>query len=302
MKISQMLKVLGLALLIAALGSAIQAGSPSPPAGMVLIPAGSFEMGDNFNEGYPDERPVHTVMVSGFYMDKFEVTKELWDEVADWAGDHGYDIRPEDGDGKAPDHPVLYISWYEAVKCANARSEKEGLTPAYYTDSSHSTGYRRGSIDLSIDDVKWDANGYRLATEAEWEKAAHGGLEGKRYPWGDKAPVCEDGVRNGARFDDDNRCDDVGTAPVGTYSPNGYGVYDMAGNVLEWVWDWYDSDYYEVSPQSDPRGSLDGSDRVSRGGSWYNYAIFCRVALRFNDWPGYSGEYFLGFRLVRTAP
>jgi len=237
MKISQMLKVLGLALLIAALGSAIQAGSPSPPAGMVLIPAGSFEMGDNFNEGYSDERPVHTVMVSGFYMDKFEVTKELWDEVADWAGDHGYDIRPEDGDGKAPDHPVLYISWYEAVKCANARSEKEGLTPAYYTDSSHSTGYRR-----------------------------------------------------------------VGTAPVGTYSPNGYGVYDMAGNVLEWVWDWYDSDYYEVSPQSDPRGSLAGSDRVSRGGSWYNYASFCRVALRFNDRPGYSGEYFLGFRLVRTAP
>jgi len=270
---------------------------------MVLIPAGSFQMGDGFNEGGSDERPVHTVFVSAFYMDKYEVTKALWDEAASWAAANGYDLGPADGStytdgiGTPADHPVVSVSWYEAVKWANARSEMEGLTPCYYTDSLHSTVYRTGNVDLQNDWVKWDADCYRLPTEAEWEKAARGGLEGKRYPWGNEAPACTTGVPNGARF----RPCSTGTAPVGTYSPNGYGLYDMAGNVWEWVWDWYDFDYYEASPGSDPRGPVSGLDRVVRGGSWGNHWFVIRVAYRFSGLPGLE-SIGLGFRLVRRVP
>ena len=273
-----------------------------PSAGMALIPAGSFQMGDSFNEGDSDELPVHTVTVSAFYMDKYEVTKALWDEVAEWAAANGYDIGPEDGStdrsdgsGKADEHPVTYVSWYEAVKWANARSEKEGLTPCYTVDGNV---YRTGR---SAPDCNWGANGYRLPTEAEWEKAARGGLDGRRYPWGNEDPVCEAGARNGARFDDNNRCDDIGTAPVGTYSPNGYGLYDTAGNVWEWCWDWYNSGYYSSSPGSDPRGPASGASRVERGGGWSGSAYYCRVANRYGVSPGY-GNNALGFRLVRRAP
>jgi len=277
----------------------------SAPAGMVEVPGGSFKMGDSFGEGDSDELPVHTVNVSGFYMDKFEVTKGLWDEVADWASSHGYDIGPgdgstarSDGTGSASEHPVTFVSWYEAAKWANARSEQEGLVPMYYTSSTQSTVYRTGKVNVRNDWVKWNANGYRLPTEAEWEKAARGGLSGKRYPWGDGAPVCESDALGGTRFDDDDKCNDIGTASVGTYLPNGYGLYDMAGNVWEWNWDWFGS--YASSSVSDPRGPASGSSRVERGGSWVNIAIVVRVALRLFFGPG-VGIFFVGFRLVRAV-
>ena len=283
------------------------------PAGMVLIPAGSFQMGDSFNEGYPSERPVHTVYVSAFYMDKYEITKALWDEVASWAEANGYDIGPEDGSGKGPDHPVYYVNWYEAVKWANARSEKEGLTPAYYTDSSQTTVYRRGEVDVPIEGVKWNANGYRLPTEAEWEKAARGGCVGHRFPWCDTDTI----QHSRANYDSSSSYSydtsptrgyhpdyDTGdypyTSPVGSFAPNGYGLYDMAGDVWEWVWDWYDRDYYSVSPGSDPRGPVSGSSRVGRGGSWNDYAFGCRAADRYDHEPAYSSSP-IGFRVVRPA-
>ena len=214
---------------------------PAPAlGGMVLIPAGSFQMGDSFGEGDSDERPVHTVTVSAFYMDRYEVTKALWDEVASWAAANGYDIKPEDGSGKAKDHPVYYVSWYEAVKWANARSEREGLAPCYTLGGKV---YRTGQ---SAPDCNWSASGYRLATEAEWEKAARGGLSGQRYPWGNDID-CARANYNYYRCVDD-------TTPVGSYPPNGYGLYDMVGNVWEWCWDWYSENYYLGSPGSDPRG------------------------------------------------
>jgi formylglycine-generating enzyme required for sulfatase activity len=271
--------------------------SPQPPggsaptsAGMVVIPAGSFQMGDAFNEGASDERPVRTVIVSAFAMDKYEVTKAVWDEVASWASSHGYDIGPGSVSGTGPAHPVTGATWYEAVKWANARSEKDGLTPCYYTDAALRSVYRTGQVSVQNDGVKWTANGYRLPTEAEWEKAARGEAVARRYPWGDTDTI--DATR--ANYDGNNG----GTTPVGSYPANGHGLYDMAGNVWEWCWDWYGSD---LPGGVDPRGPASGSGRVLRGGSWYVYANSCRVANRGDCWPDYElGN--LGFRLVRRAP
>jgi formylglycine-generating enzyme required for sulfatase activity len=149
------------------------------PSGMALIPAGSFTMGDCTGDGNSDELPLHTVYVSAFYMDKYDVTKALWDTVYQWAIAHDYTFDYP-GSGKASTHPVQAIDWYDCVKWCNARSEKEGKTPAYYTDAGLSVRYRTGQVAPY---VSW-SSGYRLPTEAEWEKAARGGASGQRFPWG----------------------------------------------------------------------------------------------------------------------
>jgi hypothetical protein len=138
---------------------------PAAPPGMVLIPAGSFTMGNCMNpsEGNPDELPLHTVYVSAFYMDKYLVTKSLWDTVYQWAIVHGYTFDYA-GSGKASTHPVQNIDWYDCVKWCNARSEEEGRVPAYYTDVGLSVRYRSGQVAPY---VNWSA-GYRLPTEGEW--------------------------------------------------------------------------------------------------------------------------------------
>jgi formylglycine-generating enzyme required for sulfatase activity len=268
---------------------------PIPPAGMALIPAGSFTMGDFFNEGASDGRelPLHTVYVSAFYMDKYEVTKALWDEVRAWANANGYDLGTV-GQGKGANHPVVFINWYAAVKWCNARSEKEGRTPAYYTSASQTTVYRTGLVNVQNDWVKWNA-GYRLPTEAEWEKAARGGASGRRFPWSDSDLI----QHNRANYKSDSY-DAYDTSPTHGYHPtfndgatpytspvdffpaNGYGLHDMVGNVWEWCWDWFGSTYYGSSPSSDPRGPASGSLRVLRGGSWNSLAILCRTAYRFH--------------------
>jgi formylglycine-generating enzyme required for sulfatase activity len=263
------------------------------PAGIALIPAGNFQMGDNFKEGSSYERPVHTVNVSAFYMDVNDVTVGLWNAVIIWAAAHGYDLGPRSGpDNPGDKYPVVGVSWYEAVKLANARSEMEGLTPVYYADSSQQMVYRTGNLDLSNDAVKWSANGYRLPTEAEWEKAARGGLEGQRYPWGNDIDCTK------ANYSlDKEQC--VGhTSPVGSYPPNGYGLYDMVGNVWQWVWDWYNAGYYLISPGNDPRGPASGYIRVLRGCYWVNTASLCRITVRTRREPSLE---LLGFRLVRAA-
>ncbi|MEO8428699.1 MAG: SUMF1/EgtB/PvdO family nonheme iron enzyme, partial [Verrucomicrobiota bacterium] len=154
---------------------------PNTPADMAFIPPGLFTMGDTFGEGGNYELPLHDVNVSAFHMDKYEVTKELWDGVYGWATNHGY-IFQYGARGKANNHPAHSVTWHDAVKWCNARSEKELRTPAYYTDAKQTNVYRGflGIMDNSW--VKWDA-GYRLPTEAEWEKAARGGASGRRFPW-----------------------------------------------------------------------------------------------------------------------
>jgi hypothetical protein len=121
---------------------------------MALIPAGSFTMGNckDPSEGWSDELPLHTVYASAFYMDKYDVTKALWDSVYQWATSHGYNFDYP-GSGKAANHPVQTIDWYEAVKWCNARSEMEGRTPAYYTSAAQTTVYRTGEVDMGNSSV-----------------------------------------------------------------------------------------------------------------------------------------------------
>jgi formylglycine-generating enzyme len=289
-------------------------GHATYPSDMVLIPSGSFSMGNALSasgDGNLDELPVHTVNLSAFHIDQYEVTKAKWDEVRAWAVVHGYGFDYP-GEGKASDHPVQMMKWYDAVKWCNARSEKEGLVPCYYTDDAQTAIYRVGSIAITSAQVKWTANGYRLPTEAEWEKAARGGLSGKRFPLGDTISHSEanydvrtsDGTTHYYGYDVSPTfgCHPTYVAggvpytnPVGVFGANGYGLYDMTGNVWEWCWD-HKGDYPSAS-QTDPRGSETGA-RVLRGGGWWSYAVSCRVASRGTASPSIADDEW-GFRCVR---
>jgi formylglycine-generating enzyme required for sulfatase activity len=288
-----------------------------PPAGMVLIPAGPFEMGRQSSSGGPggpggpggaNDLPVHTVMVSAFYLDQFEVTKALWDDVKTWGAANGYTDLPA-GRGQGSFHPVQDINWYAAVKWCNARSEKEGLTPVYHTDAGQGTVYRTENINLEETFVNWSANGFRLATEAEWEKAARGTLVGNTYPWGNSITGADANYyASGDPFEPGASPD---TTPVGYYDgdqvpagvnrANGYGLYDMSGNVWEWCWDWYDGSYYASSPVTDPRGgtSTASGARVLRGGSWVTFtSLTLRCANRSFNNPVVD-NFSIGFRSAR---
>ena len=275
---------------------------------MALIPAGTFLMRDTFGDwipqlGLPPQIPVSLVFVSAFYMDKTEVTKALWDEVTVWGNSHGYDLDGKGG-GRAPDHPVHSVVWFDVVKWCNARSQKEGREPAYYTDAALTQVYKSGQVAPF---AKWTA-GYRLPTDAEWEKAARGGASGHRFPWSDSDTISHSRANYNSRGDETFDVSptrgyhptyavglDPYTSPVGSFAPNGYGLYDMAGNVWEWCWDW--EGIYSSEPQSDPRGPATGFFRVIRGGSWNYYAVSCRSANRDVGPPGYRYAGF-GFRSV----
>ncbi len=269
---------------------------PNPPINMVLIPAGSFTMGDNLDGDTSSALPLHTVFVSAFYMDRYEVTKALWDDVYQWATNNGYNFDYADsGQGKATNHPAHTMTWYDCVKWCNARSEKEGRTPAYYTSVALTTVYRGGQVTVANSWVKWNA-GYRLPTEAEWEKAARGGSRGHRFPWSNVDTISHSQANYYAgssypynmsypttyhpAFATDGF---PYTSPVGYFAPNGYGLYDMAGNVWNWCWDWHSDTYYITSPTTNPRGPVSaGPGRVVRGGSWIAAVRGCRSAHRVN--------------------
>jgi formylglycine-generating enzyme required for sulfatase activity len=294
----------------------VTADDAAAPSGMALIPAGSFTMGDTFNDSDISwgERPTHSVFVAAFYMDRYEVTKAQWDEVYQWATNRPAGVRysfdyGDSGQGKAANHPAQTMTWYDAVKWCNARSEKENKTPAYYTSAALTTVYRSGPVDVQTNWVNW-SSGYRLPTEAEWEKAARGGASGHRFPWSNVDTITHSQANY---YSSSSYAYDISptrgyhqtftngvapyTSPVGYFSPNGYGLYDMAGNVWEWCWDWWSGTYYSSSPGTDPRGPATGSDRVIRGGGWVINAIYCRTAYR-DDYGPANRSLNIGFRSV----
>lgn len=281
---------------------------PALPPNMVLIPAGAFDMGDTFYEGFVWELPIHTVNVSAFYLDKYEVTKALWNQVQAWSLAHGYSYD-NPGSGKGTNHPVHSLNWYDMVKWCNARSEMDGRKPCYYTDAALTQVYRTGQAAPYVD---WNA-GFRLPTEAEWERADRGGVSGHRFPWSDSDTISHS--RANYYSDPSAYSYDVSptsgyhpafadgvfpyTSPVGSFAPNAYGLYDMAGNVWEWCWDW--SGNYTTDPQTDPRGPASGSARVGRGGNWDYFPEHCRAAYRYGNSPDYIATN-IGFRCAMSAP
>ena len=291
----------------------------------VLIPAGPFQMGDTFGEGGSDELPVHTVTLSAFEIGKYEVTNEEVADVFSWALGQGLvtatasslrgvannqeylDLDSSscqiswDGsqlvvDVGKEDYPCVEISWWGSIGFCNARSHQDGLQACYnLTD---------GSCDFS-------RNGWRLPTEAEWEKAARGGVAGQRFPHGDTIGHADANyhARESSLTYDNGPGDSLfhptwntGTFPytslVGTFAANGYGLYDMAGNVWEWCSDWYGWTSYGSSPGTDPTGPSTGSDRVLRGGSWFSGADGARCADRLGLTPT-NTHLSIGFRLAR---
>ena len=276
--------------------------APAVPAGFALVPAGSFTMGyvslDN-GDGYMIP---HDVAVSGFVMQTKEVSKSQWDTVKAWGATRGYTDLPTKST-TGPTYPVR-SSWSDALKWCNARSEMDSLTPCYTVNGQPMR------VGTATPDVDWNANGYRLPTEAEWEKAARGGLVGKRFPWGDTISRSQ-----AVYFSSFNDPYDLGGgggadpvhgisgAPVGSFQPNGYGLYDMAGNVAEWCWDRFSQGYYLTSPKVNPYGPNSISypeTRVVRGGAGNSYANWCRSSFRYGDFldPWYQH----GIRPVRGHP
>ena len=264
--------------------------SKPPRPKLVRVPAGPFRMGDNLDQtSYA--LPVHTVDLDEFSIDRYETTYALWKEIYDWAVVHGYefDNAGQNGStGQGNNLPVVMVSWYDAVKWLNARSEKEGRTPVYYIDDAHASVYRTGRVDLANAQVNWAAGGYRLPTEAEWEKAARGSLAGRRYPWGDELGP--------GRANDSMGC----TVPVGIYPANGHGLYDMAGNVFEWVWDLGSEQqgyHWAGEGAQNPRGpdASDKGTRIRRGGGFSYGSQYLKCSQRMFRRPTYTAPYF-GFR------
>jgi formylglycine-generating enzyme required for sulfatase activity len=287
---------------------------------LVLIPTGEFLMGspDSDKDAQDDEKPQHRVRITRpFYMGATEVTvgqfRKLvestglrtkaetdgkggygWNEAkGTWEQDAKYTWR-NPGFAQTDDHPVVEVSWNDAIAFCNKLSELEGLRPYYQFAAGAQSG----------------GDGYRLPREAEWEYACRAGTT-TRYQVGDdpetlaevgnvadatlkaKGGVFSTGttisVRDGYVF----------TAPVGRFRSNAFGLFDMHGNVWEWCWDGYAADYYKGPPGADPRGPLQAADRVNRGGGWNLNPRYCRAADRDWNTPGHrSGS--LGFRLARV--
>ena len=230
----------------------------------VSIPGGSYLMG-NVEGGDLIEHPTHQVTVAAFEMGVTEITQEQYLSITG--------TSPSFFCGEC--YPVQSVSWFDAARFCNQLSEKAGLTPCY---------------DESTWECNYSVNGFRLPTEAEWEYACRAGTETAYYSG-----------------DDESDLDTVGwykensgetPHPVGQKAPNGYGLYDMHGNVWEWCNDWYVEDYYATSPTDNPIGPQSGTYKMERGGSWYNGAWGCRTTYRVKHLPSFAHD-ALGIRVIR---
>lgn len=284
--------------------------------GMAYIPAGSFTIGDTL-DGLANARPTN-VYVSAFFMDRTLVTSNLWFTVYNFATNSGYSFTNA-GAGKADTHPVQMVDWFDCVKWCNARSQWMGRQPVYFTDPALTQIFTNGETNVTVY-ANWTNNGFRLPTEAEWEKAARGGLSEQRFPWGStiswsQANYFGDSLAvdtNGFAYDlstaygvDPAFSYGPGTftSPVASFPANDYGLFDMAGDVTEFCWDWFNVPPYPTgSPYlggSDPRGPATGAYRIIRGGDWEGRADSARCAFRIALFPTDRDNYS-GFRCVRA--
>ena len=246
------------------------------------VPAGTYTIGSPTSESdrSSDETQHSVTLTHGFLIGTTEVTQGQYKALmgTNPVVSQSDCFKVGNAAGPADDEPVYCVSWVEAAQLANAASAKEGLESCY---------------QIAGDTVTWPGGpactGYRLPTESEWEVAARGGGSGIYAGGNDLGSLGWFGGNSGGR-----------THPVGQKSPNGYGLYDMSGNVLEWTWDIYNETYPSGSV-TDPTGASDGPDRVLRGGSWTSPAVDARSALRLRVIPNSRGGY-LGLRLSRTIP
>lgn len=263
------------------------------PSGMIFIEGGTFQMGAN--DEMPDEAPVHEVAVKSFLMDEHEVTVA---EFAEFVEATNYRTEAEK------------FGWSGAFNMTTGEWEKSDGADWRHPDGANSAAEANEPVcQISWNDAREYAKwaGKRLPTEAEWEYAIRGGLDGKRYSWGD---TLRPGGKPAANwwqgvFPANNTGEDgfVRRAPVKSFAPNGYGLYDMTGNVWEWTADRYAEDYYLDSPRENPAGAKTGEERAIRGGSWMCAENFCtsyRNSARSHATPD-SGMNNLGFRCVRDA-
>lgn len=266
-----------------------------PPENMVLVKGGCFDMGDAFGDGDRDERPVHEVCVDDFYIGKYEVTVG---EFKKFVEETGYKTEAEKGNGCAtwienrwiykPDrtwfnpgfpqsdkHPVVCVSWNDAMEYIKWKNKSENRN-------------------------------YRLPTEAEWEYAARDRGKKYKYSWGNGEPagnIADKTAKKKFRdwtilegYDDGY----VYTAPVGSFKPNDAGLHDMTGNAWEWVYDWYEPDYYSKGIKNNPKGPETGRLKIARGGAWINFPWFLRTTLRDTNEPDDRSD-IMGFRIALPA-
>ena len=267
------------------------------PTRFVFIKAGTFKMGSTA-EG-SDEQPVHEVtLTKNFYMSKYEVTQGEYEKYCTYGGS-----SPSSDYGEGNGYPAYFVSWYDALVYCNKRSIDEGFTPCY-SINEETDPTKWGTVPKLRDSrwneviCDWDADGYRLPTEAEWEYAARAGnntTSSTIY----SGTTSSSSIGSYAWYEYNSYSK---THYVGTKKANAFGLYDMSGNVWEWCWNWYTSSYDTTKEAgNDPTGVMVGcSERVSRGGSWYNVLDSCSVSIRCSDYP--SARFSnVGFRVVRAC-
>jgi formylglycine-generating enzyme required for sulfatase activity len=288
---------------------------PGPGGDMVWIQPGTFSMGSPTNESDRNsDETEHSVTLNGFFMGKKEVTQGEWEQIM---GENVYCWFP-DGESYADvsrwrEFPVEVISWYETIVYCNKRSMNENLPPVYEMQAATGTNWSTdpstwGAIPESST-TRWnnvrmvaDSTGYRLPTEAEWEYACRAGAN-------PKTAFNTGTTINGTQAQIYTSTPQYTTLPVGSFAPNAWGLYDMHGNVVEWCWDWYGENYYS-NGQVNPTGPASGSERVIRGGAWWDDPEWlrsaCRDALPPHYWgypnTGNSLSAVVGFRVVRNGP
>ncbi|MCZ8511500.1 formylglycine-generating enzyme family protein [Paenibacillus filicis] len=292
-----------------------QAASTTPPAkqNMIYLPGGEFLMGTEDQEGFPSdgEGPVRAVTIDPFYIDPYTVTNLEFKKFVDATG---YVTEAEKFGWSYVFH--LFVRTAE-VKILGSTRQTPWWLAVEYASWRAPEGPGSGiedRLDHPVIHVSWnDAQAYcrwagkRLPTEAEWEYAARGGLVQKRYPWGDEIKPGGKHMCNiwQGKFPEKNNASDgyAGTAPVHSYEPNGYGLYQVAGNVWEWCADWFSPTFHVNGPRVNPVGPPKGTSRVMRGGSYLCHKSYCnryRVAARSQNTPDSSAGN-MGFRCAADA-